>query len=541
MTAIGMAILESFLVSSPTAYLMSAPEPPQPSDTGFRAGAAALNVDPPFGLPMCGVVRRDWTGAERIGALEATAIAFEAGGGRAVLCGVDTIAVQSPEIDALRARIAESTGAPPAGVLVNASHTHHAPPGSRYFSEALGAESPEPDAAALAYVDRLLESIHDVCVAACERLEPAAVRWGLGDADFAVNRRERDPDGMVRRLGWHEQGMLDRSVPVLQARRADGSVIGTLVAYGAHPVTTWIDSHAYSPDYPGVIRDTIRRATGGECVFFLGAAGNVMPRVSFERSGRAMREMGEGIAIEALHAVAGPEPVWPSELYVAEGFRSGNAVSAFRWRPVDGGPPPVAAAERRVRFPLVPLPSLDEVEALVRRSRAELDEARARGATEGELRGLRYHGLNYALRAHAELGGGAPRTEVEGTIGAVRIGDGVIATGPGEIFTEIGLAVKERSPADVTLYAGYTNGLLSYFPIASEYPLGGYEPGYGNKTYGLPSQVSPESDRILVQSAVELVRDLFPERAAADPGDWLATGALPSPPRRPLLRRPPED
>lgn len=520
---------------------MSTQEPPQPTDSGFRAGAAALDLDPPLGLPMCGVVRRDWTGAERIGALEVTALAFESGGARAVLCGIDTIAVQSPEIDLLRARIAEATGAPLAGVLVNASHTHHAPPGSRYFSEALGAESPEPDAATRAYVERLYERIHEVCVTACERLEPAAVRWGLGEADFAVNRRERDPDGMVRRLGWHEEGMLDQSVPVLQARRADETVIGTLVAYGAHPVTTWIDSHAYSPDYPGVIRETVRRATGGECVFFLGAAGNVMPRVSFERTGRAMREMGDGIAIEALHAVAGPEPAWPSELYVAEGFRSGNAVSAFRWRGVDAPPPRVAAAERTVSFPLLPLPSLDEVEALERRSLEELREARARGAPEGELRGLRYHGLNYAVRTKAELRGGSPRTAVEGTIGAVRIGDGVIATGPGEIFTEIGLAVKERSPADVTLYAGYTNGLLSYFPIASEYPLGGYEPGYGNKTYGLPSQVAPECDRILVQTAVELMRDLFPERDAADPGDWLATGALPSPPARPPLRRPSED
>lgn len=66
----------------------------------------------------------------------------------------------------------------------------------------------------------------------------------------------------------------------------------------------------------------------------------------------------------------------------------------------------------------------------------------------------------------------------------MRIGDGVIAAGPGEIFTEIGMAVKERSPAAVTLYAGYTNGCISYFPIAGEYPLGGYEPSYGTRPTG---------------------------------------------------------
>ncbi len=33
------------------------------TDRRFRAGAAGLNVDPPLGLPMMGVVRRD-RGAE---------------------------------------------------------------------------------------------------------------------------------------------------------------------------------------------------------------------------------------------------------------------------------------------------------------------------------------------------------------------------------------------------------------------------------------------------------------------------------------------
>ena len=115
----------------------------------------------------------------------------------------------------------------------------------------------------------------------------------------------------------------------------------------------------------------------------------------------------------------------------------------------------------------------------------------------------------------------------------------MITTAPGETFTEIGLAVKERSPASVTLYAGYTNGVVSYLPIASEFPLGGYEPDYGNKTYGLPAQVEPASDRLLVETAVRLVRSLFPAAESPAADGWLATGALPVPPRRTLASRPP--
>jgi hypothetical protein len=74
----------------------------------------------------------------------------------------------------------------------------------------------------------------------------------------------------------------------------------------------------------------------------------------------------------------------------------------------------------------------------------------------------------------------------------------------------IGLAVKERSPAEVTLYAGYTNGIVTYFPTAAEFPLGGYEPDYGNKSFGQVAQVTPESERILTETAVRLIGSLFP-------------------------------
>ena len=99
--------------------------------------------------------------------------------------------------------------------------------------------------------------------------------------------------------------------------------------------------------------------------------------------------------------------------------------------------------------------------------------------------------------------------------------------------------MKERSPADVTFYAGYSNGCISYMPTAAEYPLGGYEPTYGHKTYGLPAQVSPETERLLTETGVRLVVSLFPEREAPAVAGWTATGALPAPPPPPQLDRPP--
>ena len=132
------------------------------------------------------------------------------------------------------------------------------------------------------------------------------------------------------------------------------------------------------------------------------------------------------------------------------------------------------------------MPSLDEARTARQRAEAEYDEAVARGASEPELRMLRYHGLNFARRTEAEIASGTPRTAMPASVHAIRIGDGAIVTAPGEIFAEIGMAVRERSPADVTLYAGYTNGCVSYIPAASEYPLGGTSPRTATRPTGCP-------------------------------------------------------
>jgi neutral ceramidase len=502
----------------------------------FRAGAAAIDVDPPLGLPMIGVVRRGEGAEGRIGTLEVTALAFERGSRRVVLCGVDTVGIQSPEVDSLRDSIAHETGAERAGVLLNWNHTHHAPAGGRSIYEILGGDDAGPRAAVHEYVDTLHGRIVEVCRQAFEALEPAWTRWGLGFVDEAINRRQRDADGMVRKIGWNPSGLIDSSVPVLQAVRRDGTSIATLVSYGCHTVTTGIGLLAYSPDYPGPLRALVREVTGGQCVFFQGAGGNVMPRIAFDDSGEESTRLGRRLAIEALHVLA-DGPSWPAGLAPA-GFSSATPLDLFRWEPVDPEPPQLAAVEESVDFPLLPLPSLSEAKASLRQAETELRDAESQGADEPTLRVLRYHGINHWRRVVAELESDSPRTAASGPIGAVRIGDGAIVTGPGEIFTEIGLAVKERSPADVTLYAGYTNGAISYMPIAAEYPLGGYEPAYGNKSYGLPTQVSPETERILVETGVRLVRGLFPERPTIGVAGWLSSGARPKPPPQTRLTRP---
>lgn len=450
----------------------------------FLAGAAAVAVDPPFGLTMAGYLRTQRTRA-RAGGLEATAAAFGRDGLRVVLCGVDTLALQAPEVTALRERVAAATGAALDGVVIGASHTHHAPAGDRSLFRTLVGDG-ETEAANAAYVEQLHDAVVEACVRACEALEPARVRWGAGAAEVGVNRR---PPATV----------VDRSVTALQAVRPDDSAIATVVSHGCHPIALGEGVLAYSPDYAGPLRQTVRDWTGGECVFLQGAAGNVSPLLGGDEEGRAPLRIGRRLALEALHALA-DAPAWPTRI-VPAAMRTATDPRLFLAEPVADDAPVLAAAATEIELPLREPP---DAQALA----ARLAECRARLSAEGEDTRLIAFEVASLERVRVLLEQGAPAVTRQ-SLSAVRIGDGAIVTGPGEIFAETSLAVKERSPAATTLYAGYANGCLGYLPSAASYAQGGYEVESSHWAYGLPAPPAPEGERILVEASVDLLRGLF--------------------------------
>jgi hypothetical protein len=257
----------------------------------------------------------------------------------------------------------------------------------------------------------------------------------------------------------------------------------------------------------------------------------VLPRFAFTDDEVEADRMGTRIAIAALESVA-DRLATPVELVrVDEG--SVTPISKYRRRQLPVDEPQLAAATETVTIPLMPLPPLDDITAQREQYDRELDEARVSGDA-GRVKVAYYHAA-WARRIEGQLRDGTAPTEVTGPVHAVRIGDGVIVTGPGETFSEYGIAVKERSPGTPTLYAGYTNELLGYLPTANEYQFGGYEAGYGYKSVGLPSLFDPSVEEILVSTGVRLAERLYPE---AEPwnaeGGWTARGD-----DRPRLETPP--
>jgi hypothetical protein len=80
---------------------------------------------------------------------------------------------------------------------------------------------------------------------------------------------------------------------------------------------------------------------------------------------------------------------------------------------------------------------------------------------------------------------------------------------PGEIFGEIGAAVRAGSPAATTIFAGYSNGVLGYVATPEEHPFGGYEPAVSHRGYGQPAPFAPEAADLLRDTSLELLAGLF--------------------------------
>jgi neutral ceramidase len=76
---------------------------------------------------------------------------------------------------------------------------------------------------------------------------------------------------------------------------------------------------------------------------------------------------------------------------------------------------------------------------------------------------------------------------------------------PGELFVELGMAIKRGAPAVQTLIGTYTNDDLGYIPSRPEYERGGYEISEAYKYYGYPAALAPEAGEWIVQAALDLL------------------------------------
>jgi len=98
----------------------------------------------------------------------------------------------------------------------------------------------------------------------------------------------------------------------------------------------------------------------------------------------------------------------------------------------------------------------------------------------------------------------AGTTHVPAEVQALRVGEMVLISLPGEIFVEIGLAIKRRVPFPCTMPVSVANGCIGYIGTREAYPQGGYEVTWNS--------AAPEACEALVDAAVKAATALKGDR-----------------------------
>jgi hypothetical protein len=437
-------------------------------------GCAVTDITPPLGISLAGYYHE--RGAD--GAwdpLLCKAVVLQSGGERVALVSLDLIWVTRPVTDAARAEIEKTTGIKAGHIMIYGTHAHTGPElahqGLRHATQG------EPQSKVKEYTARLPGWIAETVRRADAARQPAQLSATKTRCEgLTYNRRYFMRDGTV---AWNPgklnanimmpAGPADSEVGVLLFEvprgRGPAQSLATLVHFAMHTDTT--GGSKFSADWPGALSRVLGgyHGTNHLTLVMNGACGN-LNHIDVNWS-------------------------WP-QTSPAEQHRIaiilGAAVlqSYKQLQPLAGGPLQAASA-------WVDLPSATVTPEEVAEARQFLAQAKDDRNANFMKKVRAYRALDLAAQD------GKPyRVEVQ----VISLGRDIAWVSlPGEVFTELGLAMKKRSPFPYTFPVYLANETVGYIPDRRSYAEGAYEPE--------SARVAPGAGEQLVETAVALLDRLF--------------------------------
>jgi neutral ceramidase len=388
------------------------------------------------------------------GELRASALVIEdAHRHRVALIACDVLMIERDVLDRAARRIEQTAGIPFDHVLINATHTHHAPTTVTIH----GYERDE------VFTRQVEEKIVQAAVKAVGRLAPVTFLFRLGEeSSVGKNSRLLLGDGTIYWVGSYDDavrptGPFDPDLPVLAFRRPDGGLEGALFNHSTHTIGTQKPG-VRSPSFYGLAAQELEKDKGGTFLFFEGASGST-------------HNLGVA-AVEATYRI---------RQAVAA------ALDAARPRPVHE----VVAIRKEITVKVRHFDEADDERAVASYCNKRIkDPAWARSTIE-TFRAMR--------RQLAPRQGESRKTWVQ----AMRIGDVAIVGVPGEFFTVLGQEIKRRSPFRYTFVFELANDYIGYIPDRDGFDRGGYQ-----TWTGLHSFLERGTGETIVSEAVELLGQL---------------------------------
>jgi hypothetical protein len=453
------------LVLVPIAGVAIAVEP-------FTMGSAEVEITPPVGYRMSGYFyERLSTGVHD--PLHARALVFQQGVERGAMVICELIGVPIGATQPARIQAAERTGIPIENILIAATHTHTGPDyfGARfdYLKEQAIAEHGTDPHEETSYLETLTKALVTAIVQADARRVPVSVRAGVTIQEgLAFNRRFHMADGSVRFNPGKQNpdivrpaGPTDPSVPIIWFQPQEDETRPVLLTSFALHLDT-VGGTEYATDYPHYLKQTLQENHENLLpVFAIGTAGDInhidvstkTPQKGHEEAKRIGEALGATVsaALETLPAVDQPS---------------------------------FAVRTESVTLPLQQYPDDEVAYALANRAKIVDD-----GVPFLERVRL-YKIVDLESRDDDSI-----TVDVQ----AFRLGPNVAVVGlPGEIFVDLGLAIKEASPFDTTLIIALANDYCGYVPTRKAFEEGSYET--------VNSRVQPGGGEAMVEAAVRQLK-----------------------------------
>jgi neutral ceramidase len=265
-------------------------------------------------------------------------------------------------------------------------------------------------------------------------------------------------------------GVPDPEVGVLRFIESDGEgkTIATIFNHADHPNTLSGDSFLISAEYPGFASRLIREHWGGEALFLNGAQGSIDIDNFKDRGLPGLERNGRALAEAVGKAIACATPIEYARLALRS---SSYTVPARHITPKE-------------------------------RSWAEDILASTKGEVHPMADGV---GDDYTANLYMRL------QKIEDTPLQVEqlcfaFGDCAFVSFPGELYTEIGLAIKAKSAFPHTYVIGLANGSIGYVPTRKAIAEGGYSE--------VTREVDDSAEEIVLERSLSLLQKVHKARSA---------------------------
>jgi neutral ceramidase len=435
------------------------------------AGVARRVISPKPGGELAGFDARKGVSTGIHDDLFASALVISCDGRSVALVSLDLIGVTQAFTDSVRRQVSTSTGMAERDVILCATHTHCAPATIQHFYDADHKLDTE-------YMKTLLVKVVEAIEEAFARREEAVIKTGMAPVQGIASNRRTESGKPV-----------DEFAGVILVEDCDRRPKSVLINFACHPTVLGPNTLEVTRDFPNYLVERLEQHFGESvtAMYFNGTEGDL--------------SIGHKSNLSAVGVIA-PYRTFDKAKEIGERLAA-HVIDALQTLQTE-------AAELAVEHCIVPLPlknypPIAEVKRAKEAAFAALDEGQ-RAASAGELAQedlipLRQDWLFARIDDYyASLFERArPSAVLPVEVSVVRLGDTALVFLPGEIFVEIGLAIRKASPLPRTMIFGLANDYIGYVHTVDATRDAGYEV--------VASRVTPQASQILVAQAAALLEN----------------------------------